>query len=375
DVKRVEYYDYPQDPRFLGKAHVVNFVMQNYAYGGYVKAYANEFLISNSGQLNLFSKFQYRRMTYDLAVGGWYSDNDHLSQATVETYRLPQPDGTVKTFERVSEPAEACVRNRSLWPTFKAAFNTDKVTMVNTVGANFYFAPKENSAGRVYFLPAEFSATEYESLNRSHINSITYSGYWNFTLPHGNSINLNPYYSYSHTRQHSLYTEASGASLPNGAIDDSHRATTSARYIHDFGRWGNVTALCNMYYEAHRTHYSGTSHAADRLITFRIGPGLLYNYSNEHFNGLIGGGFNYDRSRFGGKAEHSTQPWVDLSLQYSISDKHSAGLEFHHSAWAPASSFRSTAVIQSNPLLSYTGNPDLKPEKSYDLGLRYVGMP
>lgn len=36
DVKKVEYYDYPSDPRFLGNAHVVNFVMKRYEYGGYL---------------------------------------------------------------------------------------------------------------------------------------------------------------------------------------------------------------------------------------------------------------------------------------------------------------------------------------------------
>lgn len=34
DVKRVEYYDFPEDPRFQGKAHVINFVMHKYNYGG-----------------------------------------------------------------------------------------------------------------------------------------------------------------------------------------------------------------------------------------------------------------------------------------------------------------------------------------------------
>ncbi len=39
DVKKVEYYDFPSDPRFQGKTHVINFVMQKYEYGGYLKAY------------------------------------------------------------------------------------------------------------------------------------------------------------------------------------------------------------------------------------------------------------------------------------------------------------------------------------------------
>ena len=149
DVKKVEYYDFPQDPRFQGSEHVVNFIMQKYEYGGYVKAYANEFFISDSGQLNLYSKFQYGRMTYDLAVGGWYSRNSHRSQSILETYRLPQTDGTLKIFERVSNPVEAKVRQHSYWPTFKATYASDRVTMVNTIGANFYREPEDCSAGYV----------------------------------------------------------------------------------------------------------------------------------------------------------------------------------------------------------------------------------
>lgn len=60
DVTKVEYFDFPTDPRFQGSQHVINFIMQKYEYGGYVKAYANEFFIANSGQLNLFSKLQYK---------------------------------------------------------------------------------------------------------------------------------------------------------------------------------------------------------------------------------------------------------------------------------------------------------------------------
>lgn len=128
DVKKVEYYDYPKDPRFQGSAHAVNFIMQKYEYGGYLKAYANEFFIANSGQLNLYSKIQYKKMTYDLGVGGYYRNGSHDFNNTVETYRLPQPDGSIKQFERCSTTDDAESRRRYVWPTFKALYRTDKIS-------------------------------------------------------------------------------------------------------------------------------------------------------------------------------------------------------------------------------------------------------
>ena len=79
------------------------------------------------------------------------------------------------------------------------------------------------------------------------------------------------------------------------------------------------------------------------------------NFKNDKFNGLIGGGFNYDRSKFGDTSDHSTQPWMDASVQYAFNGRNSISADFHHATWTLASSYRSTAVIQSNPLFSYTG--------------------
>lgn len=146
DVKKVEYYDFPSDPRFQGKAHVVNFVMQKYEYGGYVKAHGWE-NTSNAGQISLFSKLQYKRMTFDIAAGYFYLNQNHTGGDVYETFRLPQSDGSVNVFERNSIQGKGKWIKNQYWPTFKALYSSDKITILNVVGANFDHTPRNNSSG------------------------------------------------------------------------------------------------------------------------------------------------------------------------------------------------------------------------------------
>ncbi|MDE6352004.1 MAG: hypothetical protein K2K88_02525, partial [Muribaculaceae bacterium] len=92
DVKRVEYFAFPDDPRFMGKEYVINFIMVKYEYGGYTKFTGVEQFIENSGNGSIYNRFQYGKMTYDLTGGGSYSANRHNGSSETELFRLPQLD-------------------------------------------------------------------------------------------------------------------------------------------------------------------------------------------------------------------------------------------------------------------------------------------
>lgn len=171
DVKKVEYYDFPSDPRFQGKAHVVNFVMQKYEYGGYVKALGWE-NTRNTGQLSLFSKLQYKRMTFDIATGYFYLSQKHTGEDIYETFRLPQSDGSINVFERHSIQGDGKRRKNLYWPTFKALYSSDKITIQNVIGASFDHSPSNNSFGFVEYLPAISEHIDYSQNSSSRINSL-----------------------------------------------------------------------------------------------------------------------------------------------------------------------------------------------------------
>ena len=95
DVRQVEYLDFPADPRFQGNEHVVNFIVQEYEYGGYTKATLNEnFLIGKlSSRASVYSKFVYKCMTYDLYAGASNHDINHYGSSITGLYSLQNEAG------------------------------------------------------------------------------------------------------------------------------------------------------------------------------------------------------------------------------------------------------------------------------------------
>lgn len=374
DVKRIEYYDYPSDPRFQGDHHVINFIMQKYEYGGYVKGVYYDNFIS-SRQLNGYAKAQYKKMTYDCGGGAFLMTNGRSYEETYETYRLPQSDGSIREFERNSLVTDNKKRRQFYWSSFKAMYRTDKATISNMLSLDFQRTPKQHLAGKVSYSPAEFSESEYTSTLSNRNNSVVYSGYWFFVLPHNNSITFNPHYAYTHTNQNSVYDETGIGCFVNGAKDDSHQASGNLSFVHSFGSAGTLKAMCQGNFLQNRTHYYGTSSTSDMARTYRLGPGINYSFSTDLFYCNAGVGLHWDKSSYEAYTEHSTAPWGNVALQYSFNKKNSISLDFDYRKSIPASSYRSASVVQSNPFMSYTGNPSLVPYNSLQAEGSYVFIP
>ncbi len=374
DVKKVEYYDFPTDPRFQGKPHVVNFVMHKYEYGGYVKAYGWE-QTGSSGQISLYSKLQYKRMTFDVAAGAFYVSQRHNGSDTYETFRLPQADGSVSVFERNSLRDNGALRRQSYWPTFKALYSSPKITLQNIIGASFDNTPANDQSGHIVYSPEIAPRTDFSNHTEERVKSFSYSGYWNFILNDKNTITFYPRYAYSHTNTNTLYAEKNVGKYYNAAKDDSHQFRGNLTYTHSFGKWGNLKAMLQALITTNKTSYFGTSNTSDNAHSYRVGPCVNYSISIGEIYAMAGFGFEWDRQEYLDYKENNSVPWIDFSLQYAPSNRHSVRMDFHHSKWAPSSSFRSLAVIQSNPLMSYTGNPNIVSYGSYDAGVNYSFIP
>lgn len=373
DVKRVEYYDYPSDVKFQNKPHVINFIMQQYEYGGYVKGVATGYAIANSANLSLYSKLQYKRMTYDLAMGGYYSDRRHDFTNSVETFRLPQADGTVKEFERTSTTTEARRIRKYAWPTFKAQYRSDRVTLTNAIGATFDASPVKNTSGRVDY-SSMFPSSEFSSKGSSNADSYTYYGIWNFIFSPSTSLNVTPKYTYTDTRSASAYDEGN-KSVINNADDLSHSFSTSLDLSHKFGKAGSLTLHAAANSVKFNTSYAGTTNADINSTINVVTPGLVYSYDSDQFSIYGGAGAIGYNSNAGGEKESNLSPWVDASLQWSPSNRHNTALEYHMSRNIPGMSYRSNIEVWQNPLMAHRGNPNVHSAPTHSVSGNYVWIP
>lgn len=375
DVKNVEYYEYPSDPRLQGNPYVVNYIMAKYEYGGYVKGYDHTNLLSYSEQLLGNVRLQYKKMTYDIMGYGWGMTNDHYGSELSETYRLPQSDGSVKVFDRYSNTTSSKERRQQYFAAFKATYNSDKIQASTQINGSINRKPHSDRNGEVVYSPADFPSSEYASTLRNTSKFISYSGYYFFALPKNNSVTFTPSYIYSHTDQNSSYTETGYVPILNGASDNTNQFKGDLKFNHDFGKYGNLLGFLHGSYEYNRTRYTGSASSLDKAKSTRFGIGANYNITVGNFYGTTGFGWDWDRLQFGDMTDRPSSPWFDLSLQYGFKEKHSISATFHYSTWQPSPSFKSDNVIQSTPLMSYTGNPNLVPSKSYDIDFRYTWLP
>ncbi len=127
DVRRVEYLEFPTDPRFRGAQRVINIIVQEYTYGGYTKLTTNEnFLIGFSSRNNIFSKFSFKKMTYDLYIGANNWDNHHIGNTVKGIYSLKDANGFDYKLTRTEKHNGSHYKQNEHPVTFRATYSSEK---------------------------------------------------------------------------------------------------------------------------------------------------------------------------------------------------------------------------------------------------------
>ncbi len=369
DVKRVEYLDFPTDPRFQRAQHVVNFITNAYSYGGYTKLSGKERFMIRSGEASVYSKFAYRRMEYDLIVLGDYDYNSHIGSATDETYRLES--GVVR---RESGTETGRNHQRGLYSALRASWNkNENFTSRSLVSYRRINNPVNHTSGYVNFsglFPSETYHTESPSTN----NAVGWNSELYAALGRGWSINGTFQAELTDNNTTSNYS-AGAEIIENLADEDSWFLRGSIQANKSLS--DRFTLFSNILSGGGRTNidYAGSSNAVNRFRQAFTGitVGMSLNY--QKVSGSIDGGFAFESNNINGKTMDDRYPFTHISLQYAPNKKNSISLWFQYATFSPDATMKNPNVIQQSELMYISGNPVLKCSRNTSAALSYTWLP
>lgn len=364
DVKKVEYLEFPADPRFRNAEHVVHYIMVEYDYGGYTKL--SDYLWFSgdldSNVLNVYSKFNYKRMTYDVYVGEYYSKSRHFGTNNNEQILMRGADGDYFTLDKDLTTEHAFDLGNKIPVNFRATYNDNTKQITNSAWFNFNRNPHFNSSGSFTTSNNELS-NNYDWVQNN--SNTARSGGWNgnffFMFNRGWSMNFGGTFQYSSTNDYSLYTSSlNDTDIRNNATDRTYTGDLSVQLLKNFT--DNHQAWIEAKHVYVNSDVKYLSYNEFNKFSFLSGTySIGYTGTFQNVRVRADMGLSFEDNSINSISSTTLHPNAHLNVNYSPNRLIGLGLWFQYATSSPSESMKSPNVIQVNDFEYKTGNPALKP--------------
>lgn len=363
DVKRVEVYENPQDPRFNGARYVVNFIMVQYEYGGYTKFDVWQSLPDPSGNYTVNSKMTYKKMTYDLSVGSHYEKDEHSSTVSQSDYRFSDYD--LRWYFESDARNYTC---NSEFVTLRATYSDDGNRISNTLGYQG-LGSRFRRGAHDSFIPNIYPDGTSMTGIGMRSNSATWKGGYQFFLPKSVTLSVNPTLRYSHHFMGNSYkTEEDMIST-----DAKENAWYGLLSIDCGKQWGEKSLTGSLYgeFSDNMLKYAGSNLSAVHSTTGAVGAGVSSRLAFGKFWISPSVRLYYSYKKFDDIKDIQLLPKYFIQLGWNFNERHQISLSSEMSHWSVGVSQRSPNIVRRNLLDAVTGNPSLRPSLFNSVGAYY----
>ena len=376
DVRRVEYLEFPTDPRFRGAERVINIIVQEYTYGGYTKVTANEnFLVGLSSRVNIFSKFSYKKMTYDLYAGANNWNNHHIGSTTEGIYRLTGEDGKEFSLTR-KETLESSHYKQNQYPvTFRATYNSDKIQIRNLLAFTNFCIPTNEYSGKLEYSPTSVQGYSFDRKNPNRSNSVAYSGTYFFALPKGYSVDLSPSFNYTHGNDYTDYAASEQPAIYRHAKEDAYYYRLNLYIRKTFGQQHSLMFGANRGEIINHINYSGNEEYKDKFLNDFTAAMIGYDFHSQKVAVNFDAGWAWENNDINTRKNSFNYPLTHLNVRYVPNQKNSISLYFQYVTNSLGVSQKSSDILRENELMYITGNPSLKNSNQTIGNISYTWMP
>jgi hypothetical protein len=379
DVAKIEVLDFPQDSRFAGADHVVNFIMQRYEWGGYTKITAigrtlNDDFLSG----NLYQKYVYKKWSFDASVSSWGMWLGKYRDSKQELFSNINVNGSdIDELTRSSYTNDFTGKKNAQLASARAIFQGSNYYIMHTISFDRDGMPVIWQRSVEEYDNPILPSTESTNQQKSQSISVALNGNYGFFLPRGNNLVVNWTFSHSGNNRDTKYALGSLSPIQNINKEKVYNPEVNLFYSKTFSHSNTLRANLNSYTTYYNTKYVGSYNGIQKLVSSENMAFLEYMQSwNFGLNIFTRIGLSHVLGRVNGvNVMNEINPRVGFQLQYQISQKNSVGLEAWWANSHPQPSTYNSALVRSNELLWIKGNPDLKNVYGPMLTASYNFMP
>ncbi len=372
DVRKIEYIEFPVDPRFKGEQRVVNFIVQEYEYGGYTKA--SESFTTINGIFNntdIFSRFTYKKMTYDIYAGSDNQDFHHSGADNSAVYRLDN-NGTPLTVSRKETFKESNTRTNEHPVTLRASYYSPRFSARNTLSFTHYSSPEQLSCGNLNVNIHSKSDYTYSRNTPNRNNNVYYnSNFWG-AIGSNASFDITPTFRHTHRNNVSSY-ESTLLNEPiiNYITENSYNWSLQANGRIGIGQKSQLSLFIAGGQNINNLTYQGSNNIYDSYSnSFAVGE-LRYRYQTRKISLSTFLGVGYDNNSINGINTNDAFPRFGANAWLSLNKKSQLSVYISYQTTTPDISMKANDVVQSNEYMYLTANPNLKNWRNLTSNLSY----
>ncbi|MDE7411198.1 MAG: outer membrane beta-barrel family protein [Paramuribaculum sp.] len=376
DVKKVEYYLHPTDPRFQGAHYAINFIMQKYEWGGYTKVTANKWFGVNSTGGEVYSKMAYKSMIFDLYADEIYLTNRHGGVSSTEIFKFDNLYGTgPQTIERISETASSLYRNNSNDFALRALYNGGKARISNRLSYSLTNLPHNDAVNSLFYSSQLFLPTSATSLTSSSNWALSYNGNFFFDFSPKLSLEADAVYTYGKNKSNSLYSAGGVLSISNNASEDVHNFQLNPRIYWQLNEKNSFIFYLATSQSRNFIDYLGNSPSHQKYNVGGYLAGVHYDLNLEKWN--IGGEFGWvwESNHISDSRMSDNFPQANVYATFSPTDKQQFELTWRYGKDVPDASQKSPNILQQDEFMWYQGTPTLADYSYQNAGLTYTWLP
>lgn len=372
DVRKIEYLEFPTDPRFRGESRVANFIVQEYEYGGYTKA--NETFRTLNGIFNntsVFSRFTYKNMTYDVYAESDNQDYHHAGSDNMAVYKL-ENNSEHLTVSRKESFKESDTRSNQFPVTFRATYNTPRFTARNTLSFTHFSSPEQQTSGDLEVNIHPEDNFTYTRSNPNRNNTVSYnSNFWGL-IGSNASFDITPSFRHTHRNNTSFYESTLIQSpILNHITENTYNWGLQATGRMVFAQKNQLSLFVGTGQYFFKLDYHGSNNARDSYSSSYVAADVRYRYQTKKVSVTTFVGFSIEHNSMNNITTNDASPRAGVNFWMSLNKKSQLSGYLSYQTTTPDISMKANDIVQSNEYMYLTANPNLKNWRNLNSNIAY----